>query len=185
MSTWIPADTRYSPYSEQGPVPCQQYAPAYPQRGPPACPQYAPAYPQQGPTCAQYVPDPWQGPLFPFPLYLPKYLYHYTNCVGKFGILEDGVIRANSVNVPGYYGPGVFLTSIAPDQGKDKILLNNYGLKVKKDRADHCFEFERRWLRDVRYIKCHQGRDIWVYPRDIHIDILNRDDYYRGIVTLL
>jgi len=70
------------------------------------------------------------------------------------GILETGVIWTKSNGVA-KHGPGVYLTSVSPDQGKKTILHNNYGVNlstVKKERANFFFKFESRFLQDAQKV---------------------------------
>ena len=54
-------------------------------------------------------------------------LYHYTDSDGHDGIQNSGVIRASGLTGrDAYYGYGVYLTSLDPSEGRDKIALNNW-----------------------------------------------------------
>ncbi len=126
-----------------------------------------------GPLYSRYARCNLESPHTWYPATYPGYLYHYTDNFGKDGILKSGVIRAK-IGPVAVYGEGVYLTSIFPEEGKRKILVNNYGLNVfgshKDDRADYYFEFNRKCLQDVKYVGSYQGRDVWVCHRDIHLD---------------
>ena len=71
------------------------------------------------------------------------------------------------------HGAGVYLTSVSPDQGKKKILHNNYGVNVstvKKERANFFFKFELGSLQNAQKVggdRC--GEDIWVQRQIINL----------------
>ena len=97
-------------------------------------------------------------------------MYHYTNEQGAIGILYSGYIYESNYAI---HGEGVYLTDLPPCEGKETILLNNYGRTtigqgLEKDRADWCFKFLTFELFEACYknVKC---RIIWKYPDNIPI----------------
>lgn len=100
------------------------------------------------------------------------------------GILETGEIRVGNVGVA-KHGRGIYLTSMSPDQGKERILQNNYGSQIsniKRRRADYFFKLEPRSLQYAWKVGGYRrGEDIWVHRQVIN---LIPNNYSYGIVTV-
>ncbi len=109
-----------------------------------------------------------------------QFLYHYTNREDFKNILQEQILRKSP---SGRYGPGVYLNSLTPDTGRDKIKKNNLDgvshLPQYADKTEECYlKFKKEDLKAVRYVKTKDShRDVWLYSNDINL----RDfSYYSG-----
>lgn len=93
---------------------------------------------------------------------------HFTNKDGKEGIQNFGGIKAsNEQNGDAAFGVGVYVTKISPEEGKEKILINNYGTPVgNEDKADHYFEFSTELIKS-KIEKAETNRDVYVYKASV------------------
>ncbi|GAB6032677.1 hypothetical protein CHUAL_011553 [Chamberlinius hualienensis] len=117
------------------------------------------------------------------------YLFHYTNPTGRRKIVKDKMIRATPVDSQfSWYGEGVYLTSLSPSEGRQKILYNNYHKKSTKDKkllakTSVYFKFNIKHL--IGVVKCNDrfGRDIYLYPHTINLTVIEystgESDNYR------
>ncbi|KAI9560849.1 hypothetical protein GHT06_011802 [Daphnia sinensis] len=113
------------------------------------------------------------------------FLYHYTNEGAYWKILSEKILLKSSKDRDGTndrYGPGVYLTTLKPDTGRNKINKNNRDGVARKlkyaDKTDECyFKFNKRNLPGVEYVDVKGGRDVWRFPNDID---LNKISFYHG-----
>jgi len=94
--------------------------------------------------------------------------------------LKTGRIRASTLDFSdAHYGNGIYLTSLSPDKGKERILKNNYGRRnvgeSNNKKADWYFVFNRIGLGFTQNISCHHtsGRDVWIHQQDIRLESVN------------
>ncbi|KAK7501024.1 hypothetical protein BaRGS_00007904, partial [Batillaria attramentaria] len=95
--------------------------------------------------------------------------YHYTDQQGKAAILRSRSIMASS---SGAYGPGVYGTTISPEEGRKKVSQNNWdgGWEVieGQGRADCAFKIR---IPVSRLKRARSNRDILIHTGDIHLDM--------------
>ena len=111
-----------------------------------------------------------------------QFLYHYTNERDFKNILDEKILRMSPSGPNGRYGTGVYLTSLTPDNGTDKIKKNNYDGLYKKplyaNKTEECYlKFYKKDLDDVQCIQTKGDRDVWLYSREINLRNLS---YYSG-----
>ena len=103
-------------------------------------------------------------------------LYHYTDVSGAAEIERTKVIRCSrrGQQRDGIFGEGVYLTSLNPrDHDKEEIAKNNWneGWRGKLDKTDYYIEIEISPSdRDLSKVDSGDGRDVYIYKSDIHLD---------------
>ncbi|XP_057372926.1 uncharacterized protein LOC130693745 [Daphnia carinata] len=113
------------------------------------------------------------------------FLYHYTNVDAYSKILREKTLLKSSKDRNGTnqrYGPGVYLTSLKPETGCDKIKIDNRdGAALKPKYADkteeYYFKFNKRNLPGVERVEMKGGRDVWRFPNDINLSTIS---FYYG-----
>ncbi len=111
----------------------------------------------------------------------PQYLYHYTNYENLRKILKDGKVIQSNAKTAYVNGSGVYLTSLAPESGRNRIWWNNKGgrsnfseifleLHPEAIRIECYLKFDTDRLRsNVKFLKDteQRGRDVWKLEEDI------------------
>ena len=103
-------------------------------------------------------------------------LYHYTDVSGHTEIKRTKVIRCSrrGQQRDGIFGEGVYLTSLNPrDHDKEEIAKNNWnsGWEGNLDKTDCYIEIEISSSdRDLVKVNSRDGRDVYRYKSDIHLD---------------
>lgn len=100
---------------------------------------------------------------------LNEYLYHYTSSEGSQKIISCGYIKPSKREpiAGARYGSGVYLTSIPPTEGIEKIIANNYGndgnRAKNKKKVKYFFKFNAC---DVPHVEKLEGnRDLFISPK--------------------
>lgn len=116
---------------------------------------------------------------------VPEYLYHYTNYENLKEILKNGkVLQSTSSDTTYVHGAGVYLTTLAPEIGRNRLAWNNWGGKfqfstvylthspIPSFNKTECYlKIEKRSL-DNQSFKVSQildgsERDLWIHRGDI------------------
>lgn len=81
---------------------------------------------------------------------MPITLYHYTTKDGATSILQNRIINQSKLTKrarDAVFGPGVYLTALSPEEGKLKIVMNNWGADERDalemifgGRVDYCIK---------------------------------------------
>jgi hypothetical protein len=111
-----------------------------------------------------------------------QFLYHYTNREDFNKILQEQIVRKSPSGPSGRYGAGVYLTSLTPDKGRNKIKKNNldglYNMPQYDNKTEECYlKFKKEDLDAVRFIPTNGGRDVWLNSNDINLRVIS---YYSG-----
>ncbi|KAL8580675.1 hypothetical protein ACOMHN_004717 [Nucella lapillus] len=109
-------------------------------------------------------------------------VYHYTSKNSLDRIQMSGRIRQSPLsNRDAFYGAGVYLTTLTPDEGRKKIASNNWGQNgpymEKKGKVERAIKLR---IPEGRLKRARSGeRDIWVHTGDVVLS-----DYLYSIVHL-
>lgn len=110
------------------------------------------------------------------------FLYHYTNQEDYKKILHEKILRKSPSGPNGRYGAGVYLTSLTPDKGRNKIKKNNLDgrshFRQYADKTEECYlKFNKEDLDAVQYVPTNGGRDVWLNSNEINLRDIS---YYSG-----
>ncbi|KAL8575410.1 hypothetical protein ACOMHN_000026 [Nucella lapillus] len=100
-------------------------------------------------------------------------LYYYTNYQGHQTVTRNRVIReSTSLDDHARFGPGVYLTSLPPSVGKERIIRNFWGPGVidncvRSGRVDYCV---RLTMAANRVKRATRKRDIHLHRGDLALD---------------
>ena len=105
---------------------------------------------------------------------MPLTLYHYTDYSGYIGIQHSQRIRKTAKNDPhAWYGEGVYLTSMPPEEGKLTIANNNYKRggpnMMRNGRVSYYIKVKFDSIVNVKRVG-GRSRDIYLY-KDNDIDL--------------
>ncbi|KAK7105562.1 hypothetical protein V1264_016926 [Littorina saxatilis] len=96
--------------------------------------------------------------------------FHYTDKEGLRGILRTMVILKSP---SGRHGPGVYLTTIGPDNGWDNVTTNNWGgtFAGNEGKADYAISMK---LPREKVTRCDSSRvDIYLFGEDVVLQRVN------------
>lgn len=95
--------------------------------------------------------------------------YHYTDKECKNNILRSGMIIASS---GGAYGPGVYGTTISPEEGRKKVSRNNWDagedwqVAEGQGRADCAFKIR---IPVDKVTPARSSRDIYIHRGNLRL----------------
>ncbi|KAK7095435.1 hypothetical protein V1264_006839 [Littorina saxatilis] len=104
-------------------------------------------------------------------------VYHYTSNDGLKAIEKSGFIEESSLvrADDAAFGTGVYLTTLTPEQGRQRIASNNYG----SDLA-HKMEQQGRVECAIKLLiprnmldKAKSDRDVWIHRGRVFLNVYN------------